>query len=167
MDIYLIRHGETDYNKGRRLQGVTDIPLNERGIALAEQTARELLEIRFDKIFTSPLVRAKKTAEIIRGERKIPIIVTDGLREISFGDYEGLTVLDGKYNIPDLHFLDFFQAPQKYQTPPNGESIADMSERTAGFVREVLLEPENRGKTIVALLPDAGDRYLSTPMFAE
>ncbi|MDE7059311.1 MAG: histidine phosphatase family protein, partial [Lachnospiraceae bacterium] len=85
MDIYLIRHGETDYNKGRRLQGVTDIPLNERGIALAEQTARELLEIRFDKIFTSPLVRAKKTAEIIRGERKIPIIVTDGLREISFG----------------------------------------------------------------------------------
>lgn len=165
MDIYLIRHGETDYNKGRRLQGVTDIPLNERGIALAEQTAIGLKGIEFDKIFTSPLVRARRTAEIIRGERKIPIIVTDGLREISFGDYEGLTVLDGAYNIPDPHFLDFFNAPQKYQTPPNGESIAHMSERTAGFVKGVLMEPENRGKTILMASHGAAIRGVLSGLF--
>ena len=80
MDIYLIRHGETDYNRGKRLQGVTDIPLNQRGIDLAEKTAAGLRDISFDKIFTSPLIRARKTAEIIRGERPIEIIPTDGIK---------------------------------------------------------------------------------------
>lgn len=149
MEIYLIRHGETEYNKGKRLQGVADIPLNERGIALAKETAKGLREIHFDKIFTSPLIRARKTAEIIRGDRDIEIIPTDGLKEISFGDYEGLTVLDGKYNIPDPHFLDFFQAPERYQTPPNGESIAHLRERTTGFLKEVMEDPKNRGLTIL------------------
>ena len=69
MDIYLIRHGETDYNKKKRLQGVTDIPLNAQGIALAEKTAAGLRDISFDRIYTSPLIRARRTAEIIRGNR--------------------------------------------------------------------------------------------------
>lgn len=60
MDIYLIRHGETEYNRQKRLQGVGDIPLNARGIELAEKTAEGLREISFDKIYTSPLIRAKK-----------------------------------------------------------------------------------------------------------
>lgn len=149
MDIYLIRHGETDYNKGKRLQGVTDIPLNERGIALAEKTAEGLREIKFDKIFTSPLIRARKTAEIIRGEREIEIIPTDGLKEISFGDYEGLTVLDGKYNIPDPHFLDFFNAPERYHTPPGGESIEHLRKRTTEFLKSVVADPQNKGLTIL------------------
>ena len=71
MDIYLIRHGETDYNKKKRLQGVTDIPLNAQGIALAEKTAAGLRDISFDRIYTSPLIRARRTAEIIRGNREI------------------------------------------------------------------------------------------------
>ena len=90
MDIYLIRHGETDWNKMRRLQGVTDIPLNACGIELAEKTAEGLKNVPFDRIYTSPLIRAKKTAEIIRGDRPVELVVTDGLKEISFGEYEGL-----------------------------------------------------------------------------
>ena len=96
MDIYLIRHGETDYNREKRLQGETDIPLNSRGIELAQMTAQGMKGLHFDRVYTSPLVRAVKTAEIIRGDRDIPIIPTDGLKEISFGDYEGLTIKDGK-----------------------------------------------------------------------
>lgn len=149
MDIYLIRHGETDYNRQKRLQGVGDIPLNARGIELARKTAEGLREIPFDKIYTSPLIRARKTAEIIRGERKIEIIPTDGLMEISFGDYEGLTVLEGQYNIPDPEFRNFFNAPEKYHTPPGGESIEHLRERTTSFVRQVMNDPENEGKTIL------------------
>ena len=64
MDIYLIRHGETDYNKGKRLQGTVDIPLNEKGIELAKKTAEGMKDIRFDRIYTSPLIRAKKLSLI-------------------------------------------------------------------------------------------------------
>lgn len=149
MDIYLIRHGETDYNKGKRLQGVTDIPLNARGIELAEKTAEGLRDIAFDRIYTSPLIRARKTAEIIRGDRDIEIIPTDGLKEISFGDYEGLTVLTDSYNIPDPDFCDFFNAPERYHTPPNGESIGQLRERTTSFIRGIMEDPANEGKTFL------------------
>ena len=149
MDIYLIRHGETDYNKVRRLQGVTDIPLNERGIELAQKTAEGLKEIHFDRIYTSPLIRAVKTAEIIRGNRELEIIPTEGLQEISFGDYEGLTILKDQYNIPDPDFCNFFHAPEKYHTPPNGESIEHLKKRTASFVREIIRTPEYEGFTIL------------------
>lgn len=149
MDIYFIRHGETDYNKGKRLQGVADIPLNDRGIELAEKTAEGLKDVPFDRIYTSPLIRARKTAEIIRGERKIEIIPTEGLREISFGDYEGLTILKDRYNIPDPDFLDFFHAPQRYRTPPNGESIEHLRNRTTAFIRGIMNDPENEGKTFL------------------
>ncbi len=149
MDIYLIRHGETEYNKQKRLQGVGDIPLNARGIELAEKTAEGLREISFDKIYTSPLIRAKKTAEIIRGDRNIEIIPTEGLMEISFGDYEGLTVAEGCYNIPDPDFRNFFDAPDRYHTPPGGESIEHLRERTTSFMRQVMNDLENEGKTIL------------------
>ena len=85
MDIYLIRHGETDWNKEKKLQGITDIPLNAYGIELAEKTAEGLKDVPFDRIYTSPLIRAKKTAEIIRGNRPIELEVREELKEISFG----------------------------------------------------------------------------------
>lgn len=149
MDIYLIRHGETDYNKEKRLQGETDIPLNEKGIDLARKTAKGLKDVHFDRIYTSPLVRARKTAEIIRGNRDIEIIPTNGLKEISFGDYEGLTILDGKYNIPDPDFLNFFEAPEKYHTPPNGESIEHLKKRTSSFLRKIMQDPANEDLTFL------------------
>ncbi len=149
MNIYLVRHGETDYNKGKRLQGVTDIPLNARGVELARRTAEGLKEVQFDRIYTSPLIRARKTAEIIRGDRDLEIIPAEGLKEISFGDYEGLTVLKETYNIPDPDFLDFFNAPEKYHTPPNGESIEHMKKRTTAFMREIFQAPENQELTIL------------------
>ncbi len=88
MVIYLIRHGETDWNTKRLLQGATDIPLNQNGIEVAQLTAEGLCDVVFDVIFTSPLKRARQTAEIIRGERRIPIIPDERLREIAFGPFE-------------------------------------------------------------------------------
>lgn len=149
MDIYLIRHGETDWNKIKRLQGITDIPLNAYGIELAEKTAEGLKDIPFDRIYTSPLIRAYKTAEIIRGGRPIEIIPTQGLLEISFGDYEGLTYLPEKYNIPKPGFRKFFDDPEHYDTPPNGESLQHLRERTSSFVRGIMDDPANENLTIL------------------
>ena len=75
MQIYLIRHGETDWNKANRIQGQVDIPLNDYGIRLAEETAEALKDVPFEAIFCSPYDRARKTADIIteavrKGERK-------------------------------------------------------------------------------------------------
>ncbi len=165
MDIYLVRHGETDYNKGKRLQGVADIPLNARGIELAERTAEGLRNISFDRIYTSPLIRARKTAEIIRGNRDIEIVPAEGLREISFGDYEGLTILDGSYNIPDPDFLNFFHAPEKYCTPPNGESIEQLKMRTSSFIREIMNHPANEGKTFLMASHGAAIRGILSGLF--
>jgi probable phosphoglycerate mutase len=149
MDIYLIRHGETDWNKVKRLQGVTDIPLNAYGIELAEQAAEGLRDVPFDRIYSSPLIRARKTAEIIRRDRKIPIILTDGLLEISFGEYEGLTFLPDQYNIPQPGFRKFFDDPEHYDTPPGGESLIHLRQRTSSFVREIMDEPDNENRTIL------------------
>ena len=81
MNIYLVRHGETIWNKEGRIQGREDVPLNEKGIALAEITSEGMREIPFDVIYSSPLIRARKTAEIMRGDRTCPIIEDDRLRD--------------------------------------------------------------------------------------
>ena len=74
MKLYIIRHGETDWNVKRRFQGHSDIPLNEEGRRLAYLTAEALKEVPFTRIYTSPLKRASETAAIIKGVRQIPII---------------------------------------------------------------------------------------------
>ena len=73
MRLYIIRHGETEWNVLRRFQGRSDIPLNDEGRRLARITAEALSEVPFARIYTSPLKRAYETAMIIKGERDIPI----------------------------------------------------------------------------------------------
>ena len=126
MKIYLIRHGETNQNKKRCLQGRSDIELNEYGRELARKTAEGLKGVDFDIIFTSPLKRAVETAEIIRRERKIEIVKEERLQEISFGIYEGLCFGKENYNIPETDFMFFFEQPQKYIVPPKGETLEEV-----------------------------------------
>ena len=74
MRIYLMRHGETDWNKARRLQGQSDVPLNEFGIELAIKTAEGLKNVDFDAAFSSPLKRALVTAQTVLGDREVPLV---------------------------------------------------------------------------------------------
>lgn len=149
MKIYLIRHGETDQNRKRCLQGRSDIELNEYGRELARKTAEGLKDVGFDMIITSPLKRAKETAEIIRGERNIPLIEEERLVEISFGEYEGLCSKGENYNIPDKDFLFFFEKPECYHTPPKGESLEEVIDRTGEFLRELVQREDYQDKTIL------------------
>ena len=91
-----------------RLQGQTDIPLNENGRVLAQVTARALQPIPFDLCISSPLQRAKETALLVLGERDIPVITDARIQEIGFGTYEGRRVRDAKGEITDPKFFAFF-----------------------------------------------------------
>lgn len=149
MKIYLIRHGETDQNKRKCLQGRSDIELNEYGRELARKTAAGLADIPFDMIFSSPLKRARETAEIIRGKRDIPIVCEERIQEISFGEYEGLCYGKDNYSIPDKDFMNFFDKPQDYETPPGGESFTEIIQRTGDFLQEILQNKELKDKNIL------------------
>ena len=149
MKIYLIRHGETDQNKCKCLQGRSDIELNEYGRELARKTAEGLKDIPFDIIFTSPLKRARETAEIIRGKREIPLVLEERIQEISFGEYEGLCYGKENYSIPDKDFMNFFNKPQDYKTPPGGESLEEVITRTGEFLQEILQKEAYKDKNIL------------------
>ena len=111
MKIYMIRHGETDWNKARKLQGQIDIQLNEFGKSLAVDTEPALRDIPFDVVITSPLSRAKHTAELVLAGREIPMIEDERIMEMGFGEYEGLHCKGENYNIPDpdFHYFSYRQ----------------------------------------------------------
>lgn len=136
MELYIIRHGETDWNKTRRMQGRKDVPLNEFGRHLAQETAKALADMEFDLVYTSPLQRAEETAQIIAGE-DAHFIKDERLIEMSFGSYEGLSAGKDTWNIPDKEFQNFFDAPEKYCPPKNGESFWEAKRRVEAFLTEL------------------------------
>ena len=88
--ICLMRHGETDWNKAGKIQGKTDIPLNNTGKIQAYQSAIMLQESKWDILITSPLIRAKETAEILNERLQLSMIEMDAFKERDFGDAEGM-----------------------------------------------------------------------------
>lgn len=149
MKLYMIRHGETDWNIKRRFQGRSDIPLNEEGRRLARITSEALREIPFTRIYTSPLKRAYETAMIIKGDRDIPVVEEPRIIEISFGEYEGLCCSKENYNIPDPDFMNFFDKPEVYKPPRGAESIEQLKARTADFLQEIVHNKTMENDTIL------------------
>ena len=105
MRLYLIRHGETEWNRDGRLQGKVDIPLDEIGRKQAELLRDELSGIDFDICIASPLVRARETAEIIVGDR-CEIAFDERITERDFGEYEGMLVRDWEDSAGDVDTWD-------------------------------------------------------------
>ena len=149
MKIYMIRHGETDWNKKRKLQGQVDIPLNEFGRHLARETAPALRDIPFAAVYTSPLSRAKETAELVLEGRAVPIIEEARIMEMGFGEYEGLCCNQEVWNIPDPDFRYFFDAPEKYHPPKGGETFQQVSDRLDDFLKELLGNKKLQDKTVL------------------
>jgi broad specificity phosphatase PhoE len=100
-ELYLVRHGETDWNRQRRIQGLTDIPLNETGREQARATGMLLARRHWDAIYASPLSRARETAEIIAAEVGLPHpTLLDALVERNYGSTEGLDWLQIETQFP-------------------------------------------------------------------
>ena len=165
MRVYLFRHGETDWNVTRRVQGMSDIPLNENGIAQAREVAQKIAGIRFDAAYASTLGRARQTAEILLGidgtpdaagsaekgtaaseaaarKHDRPTLQLDArLAEFNFGKEEGD---DLEHIVSDEHdpLHDFILAPDQYIPPEGAESIDDVWLRMKSFFEEVLVPLE-------------------------
>lgn len=160
MKLYVIRHGETAWNRQRLLQGKSDIELNENGRRLAEVTAQGMKDIPFDLAFTSPLKRAKETAKIILAGRDIPVIEDERIAEISFGIFEGKPWRRTETFAGDENMYRFFNHPDQYVPVEGAESIQKLARRTADFMRDVCSRPELEDKTILVSTHGAATRGL-------
>ena len=139
MELYIIRHGKTIWNAEKRLQGRTDIELNQEGKEKAVNLGKKLKDIPFDLIYSSPLKRAFTTASLIKGERNIKIITDERLTELCFGEQEGKDF--SEWQKKENPFNTFFTSPENYIPPKNGESLPHIIERTKNFL-ETKIEPE-------------------------
>lgn len=138
MEIYVVRHGQTDWNVQNKLQGSSNIPLNDVGIEQAYITKEKLKNITFNKIYSSTLDRCLKTAKIINKDN-LPIITDDRLIERSFGN------LEGKCNINIEDFLIF----EKNLNSFNVEPIQSFFSRVHSFLQELINNSNNEKILIV------------------
>ena len=146
--LYLVRHGETDWNKKLRFQGQTDIVLNETGIQQAIKVKDFLKDKKLDYIFSSDLSRAVQTADIIADNHNLKLIKYQGLREMNFGEWEGMTYTEIKENYPEL-VNKWFEDPSSVN-PPGGESLQDFQDRVSDDFNEIINKHRDKKLLVVA-----------------
>lgn len=134
--LYIVRHGQTDWNVVKRVQGQTDIPLNNVGEEQAHVAAELFKDIQFDAAFSSDLLRAKRTAEIIMLEKKLAVQTTRVLRERNFGPYEGIYVEELKELEKDLENLSQ-EERSSHKLHPDIENDEELVGRFITFLREI------------------------------
>jgi alpha-ribazole phosphatase/probable phosphoglycerate mutase len=143
--LYLVRHGETDWNAQGCYLGHRDIPLNARGCQQAEALARRLQGIVFDSVYTSDLIRAFETATILQPTHKpVPLL---WLRELNFGDFEGLTYQGIAEQYPKQ--VSEWQSNIS-QAPPRGESLAQLADRVMQFIEHLAIYRQEQHLLIVS-----------------
>ncbi len=148
MKLYMVRHGETDWNKARKIQGQVDIPLNAFGRHLAEETGKGLASIPFEACISSPLERAVETAELILEGRPVPIFTDRRIIEMAFGVWEGGCCSEEGWDLPQ-EFRYFFHAPEKYVAPEGGEDFYMVRDRLESFLTELYQKKEWQDKNIL------------------
>lgn len=144
--FYIVRHGETDWNKNKIMQGQKDIPLNETGEQQAKDLAQLFKDIDFDLAFSSDLIRAKRTAEIVALEHQLTVETTKLLRERSFGRYEGQPSAALIAQIKLLRALTDDER-RKHKVDDESESDEEVIGRFITFLRETAIT--HPGKTVL------------------
>ena len=172
MKLYIIRHGETPWNTELRLQGQTDIELNENGRALARKAAEGMKGISLDLVISSPLVRAVETARIIldgighgtsgriSNDSEVPLLMDERIREIGFGAMEGQRFRKDLTEEECPEYYCFFHAPDRYVPVEGGERLEELLMRTGAFLDELRQKKEWYGKSILISTHGAASRAL-------
>lgn len=160
MELYIVRHGKTDWNEMEKLQGRADIDLNFKGREAAGRLGERLENVHFDAIYSSPLIRAYDTAALIRGHRNIPIIKDERLTEISFGEKEGTIYKEWLTN--DSSFKSFFHHPETYIPPKDGETFQSVLKRTNDFLKNVIEVQYSKAERLMIVAHGALDAALTS-----
>ena len=138
MILYLLRHGQTDWNASGRVQGWKDTPLNAQGLAQARAAAEKLQKENIKNIYASDLKRSKKTADIVSAALDLPVHYTKRLREMNFGKAEGVKKTDLGAKFPDI------KNPERYEIGyPNGETIGDVQQRFMKFLGKLMEDKQD------------------------
>lgn len=145
--VYLVRHGQTEWNKKLTFRGRIDIPLNEDGHREAEAIGDALKDKGIEAIYTSPLRRSIETAQPTAKIFHLDIVPVEGLIDISYGDWEGLTFHEVKEKYRDL-YGQWEKRPDLVRFP-NGESLDEVRERSFSSFRDIV--KENPGQSILVI----------------
>ena len=151
--LILLRHGETEYNATRRMQGQLDTNLSERGIAQAHTAAKELRDLGIKKIISSDLTRARDTAGVVGDDLGVEVVVDKRLRETHLGQWQGKT----HDEVDTAH--DGARARWRSDAtwaPPEGESRIDVAQRSRAVVDELLDTYDEWGNSAVLLVAHGG-----------
>ncbi len=156
MNIYFARHGQTDWNTLRKVQGTTDIPLNETGIQQADQLCDyfENENISLEKIFTSHQVRAVQTAQRISDRFQIEYEVVQGLEEMNMGAFEGHTWSEIEFLYPEE--LKKWNINKRYAQTPGGESYQMVLERLFQALDSVIDRYDNSADNNLLIISHGG-----------
>jgi len=138
--IILVRHGETEWNVAEVFRGRIDIELNETGIKQAELLAEYLSHMKIDAVYSSPLKRALKTAEIIASYHKTAVEVAPGLIDFDYGEWQGLAHQEVRNKYEEL-YAEWINNPDQVRIP-TGESLGEVRERAMGVVSDVIAKYE-------------------------
>ena len=128
MELYVVRHGQTDGNLNNLMDGVRDIDLNETGISQARQTKKQIEDLTFDLIICSPLLRTKHTMEIIN-THNFPVLYDKNLQERDCGEFTGKSI----YSIDKAQYWNYFDK-NKYKS---AESVKQFFDRVFKFLENL------------------------------
>ncbi|MEG0378112.1 MAG: histidine phosphatase family protein [Eubacterium sp.] len=145
--LYLIRHGTTDNNASGHFQGSLNSPLNSLGFKQAKYLGKRFETIELDAIYTSPLIRARQTAEGLKGNKNLPLIPLDGVVEVDGGKLEGRTIAENDNDFPGL--IDQFKYDLPNFSAPDGESTRQVYDRVVDALTQIA--DENPDKTIACV----------------
>ncbi len=148
MELILVRHGETEWNRLNRCQGSSDIPLNETGRGQARKLAENLKNENFDAIFSSGLKRASETAGEIARHHTLEVGVNEGFREMDQGDFEGVEFSVIREKHADKLKM-WTESPENFRMP-GGESLTEVQQRAMWAVTGIQEEWKNSRVVVVS-----------------
>jgi broad specificity phosphatase PhoE len=142
MRLILVRHGATDWNQQRRVQGLSNLGLNETGIKQAEALAQSLKDVKIDAIYTSPLRRAQETARAISRFHQVEVVTLDGLKELDVGEVDGLTYEEMR--IRHSEFFTKWMADFTSVRLPGGGTVPELRDRCCAAIQEIVKKQQPR-----------------------
>jgi len=139
-EIILVRHGETEWNVEEIFRGRIDIELNETGMKQAQLLAEYLSQIKIDAIYSSPLKRALKTAEVIASYHNFDVKVVPSLIDFDYGEWQGLSHQEVRDKYKEV-YAEWIKNPHRVKMP-SGESLDDVRKRAIGVVGNIIAKYE-------------------------
>ena len=138
--LIIARHGETDWNIGEVFRGRRDVALNETGLAQAEALGKHLAGLTVEAVYSSPLKRAVDTARAIARHHDLEVSITEGLVDIAFGEWQGLSHEEARHRHPELH-RRWLEQPHLVRMP-GGETLDEVGRRARQVVDTIVASHE-------------------------